>query len=115
MIHKYFIFSLQLEDRKIFLRPVQRSYTGVVPLDKTVGLNTRLIFMYSHDVNSTIRTSGNHNIQITKNTDLQYIQAVVEGSAVSKKNVNKVVNRITTLCKFMVLYTHSVDLVTHAS
>ena len=84
-MYSHYIFSLQLEDRKIILRPVQRSYTGVVPLDKTVGLNTRLIFMYSYDVNVTIRTSGNHKIKISKNTDLQYIQAVVEGSAVSNQ------------------------------
>ena len=85
MIYSHHIFLLQLEDRKIILRPVQRSYTGVLPLDETVGLNTRLVFIYSHDVNVTIRTSGNHNIIITKNTDLQYIQAVVEGSAVSNQ------------------------------
>ena len=84
-MYSHYIFSLQLEDRKIILRPVQRSYTGVVPLDKTVGLNTKLIFIYSHDVNVTITTSGNHNIETTKNPDLQYVQAVVQGSAVSNQ------------------------------
>ena len=82
----YVIISLQIEEAMLVIGAGQHYYTGVLPLDETVGLNTRLIFIYSHDINVTITTSGNHNVQITKNTDLKYILAIVEGSAVSSQN-----------------------------
>ena len=81
----YVIISLQIEEAMLVIGAGQHYYTGVLPLDETVGFNTRLVFIYSHDVNVTITTSGNHNIETTKNPDLQYVQAVVQGSAVSNQ------------------------------
>ena len=97
ILYNLYLFNLflQIEDTKLILSAGQRSYAGVLPLDETVGLNTRMVFIYSHGVNVTLRTSGNHSIQITENTELQYIRAFVEESLVSNQKQYK--NRDTLL------------------
>ena len=97
ILYNLYLFNLflQIEDTKLILGAGQRSYAGVLPLDETVGLNTRMVFIYSHGVNVTFRTSGNHSIQITENTELQYIRAFVEESLVSNQKQYK--NRDTLL------------------
>ena len=91
ILYNLYLFNLflQIEDTKLILSAGQRSYAGVLPLDETVGLNTRMVFIYSHGVNVTLRTSGNHSIQITENTQLQYIRAFVEESLVSNQKQYK--------------------------
>ena len=97
ILYNLYLFNLflQIEDTKLILSAGQRSYAGVLPLDETVSLNTRMVFIYSHGVNVTLRTSGNHSIQITENTELQYIRAFVEESLVSNQKQYK--NRDTLL------------------
>ena len=86
MLYSYPNYSLQLDDEEYIIAAGQPFYTVDLPLDTTVGLNTRLVFIHGHDVDVSVSTNGDNNIQITKNTDLNYTLAIVEGSAVSIQN-----------------------------
>ena len=43
-------------------------YIGAVSFDITVGMNTKLVFKYSHDVDVSIITSDDNEMEIVKDT-----------------------------------------------
>ena len=57
-------------------------YIGAVSFDITVGMNTKLVFKYSHDVDVSIITSDDNEMEIVKDTEHQLIVVRVEGQVV---------------------------------